>query len=156
MYRSRVEFIWVSLRSKKEISSWAEQLGWGPVYFQSPAESKGQTGAQNEIAFQLVLTIAGQKYRLLVMHRENEEIEHPEEITVRFQLRNLAPGGLIPGGFKLRLLTEDGEPFEDNEDIAKTAVEELYIDAILKPGDGIIWETEPIPENYRRQILVDF
>ena len=61
--------------------------------------------------------------------------------------------GLIPAGFKLRLLTEDLLPFEGNEDSANTEVEQLYVEVTLEPGEGIVWEVEPIPEAYDREIL---
>lgn len=62
-------------------------------------------------------------------------------------------GAAIPGGFKLRLLTEDLQPFPNNEDVATTAVELLFVDVALQPGEGIVWEIEPLPENYDREIL---
>ena len=49
-----------------------------------------------------------------------------------FELRNAAVGAAIPGGFKLRLLTEDLQPFPNNEDIATTAVEQLYVEVALE------------------------
>jgi hypothetical protein len=53
----------------------------------------------------------------------------------------------------LRLLTEDLQVFEGNEDVALTAKEQLYIDVTLAPGEGLVWEIEPFPENYDREIL---
>ncbi|NET46215.1 DUF1822 family protein [Okeania sp. SIO2B3] len=61
--------------------------------------------------------------------------------------------GLIPAGFKLRLLTENGENFENNEAVSTHAVEKLYVDVILEPGEGLIWEIEPIPDDFSREIL---
>lgn len=71
----------------------------------------------------------------------------------RFELRNLTVGAAIPGGFKLRLLTEDLQPFPNNENIAIAAIEQLYVEVALLPGKGIVWEIEPLPENYVREIL---
>lgn len=48
---------------------------------------------------------------------------------------------------------EDLQPFANNEDIAITAVEQLYVEVPLEAGDGIVWEIEPIPENYDQEIL---
>jgi hypothetical protein len=68
-------------------------------------------------------------------------------------LRHLTVGLTIPSGFKLRLLTEDLQPFPDNKAVATTAVESLFIDVALEPGEGIVWEIEPLRENYDRKIL---
>jgi Protein of unknown function (DUF1822) len=77
----------------------------------------------------------------------------PDAPIWRFQLRNATVGAAIPGGFKLRLLTEDLQPFPNNEDIATTAVEQLFVEVALEAGEGIVWEIEPLPENYDREIL---
>lgn len=49
----------------------------------------------------------------------------------RFELRHTIIGAAIPGGLKLRLLTEDLQPFPNNEDMATTAMEQLYIEVAL-------------------------
>ncbi len=129
------------------VSGLVEQLGWGPVEFQPGLASARGEMAESTVAFSRVLAIAGQSYELTIA---------PIDATGqgwRFELRNLAPGGLIPGGFKLRLLTEDLQPFEGNEDTATTAVEELYIEVAIEPGEGLVWETEPLPDLYDREIL---
>jgi hypothetical protein len=71
----------------------------------------------------------------------------------RFELRNTALAGAIPGGFKLKLLTEDLQPFENNEDVALEAVDRLYVEVAVAPGEGLVWEVEPSPENCDREIL---
>jgi hypothetical protein len=68
-------------------------------------------------------------------------------------LRNATAKAAIPGGFKLRLLTEDLQPFPDNEDVATTTVELLFVEVACEPAEGVVWETEPLPENYDREIL---
>ncbi|MDJ0745496.1 MAG: DUF1822 family protein [Xenococcaceae cyanobacterium MO_167.B27] len=93
------------------------------------------------------LTIAGQVYELRIIP------EDMEANVWRFELQSLQVGGLIPGGFKLRLLTEELEEFEDNEDIATTAVGQLVVVVELESGEGLVWETEPLPDNYDREIL---
>ncbi|MCU0549880.1 MAG: DUF1822 family protein [Leptolyngbya sp. Prado105] len=92
-----------------------------------------------------VLEIAGQHYELQVIPQADE--------TWRFELRNTSPGGMIPDSFKLRLLTEDLQNFEGNEAIAQTALDSLSIEVALEPGEGIVWETEPISQAYDREIL---
>ncbi len=54
---------------------------------------------------------------------------------------------------KLRLLTEDLQTFLNNEAVAATAVDRLYIELKLEAGEGLVCEIEPIPENYEREIL---
>ncbi|MDM9381133.1 DUF1822 family protein [Chlorogloeopsis sp. ULAP01] len=49
----------------------------------------------------------------------------------RFELYNTAPGAAIPGGFKLKLLTENLQPFSNNGDIATTTIEQLFVEVIL-------------------------
>ncbi|MFE1747428.1 DUF1822 family protein [Coleofasciculus sp. H7-2] len=131
------------------VSEVGQQLGWGRIEFQpsfAGARSAEPTPTPTALSRQLV--IAGQQYELQVIPLGN-----PEERRWRFELRNLSIVTSIPGGFTLRLLTEDLQPFENNADIATTAVEQLYVDVILAPGEGLVWEIEPVPENYEREIL---
>ncbi len=131
------------------VSQVAQTIGWGSFDLQvSEAGARGveQTPPQRIISRQL--TIAGQIYELLITPQGE-----PETTIWRFELRNLTVGAAIPAGFKLRLLTEDLQPFPNNEDIAITAVEQLYIEVALEPTEGIVWEIEPVPENYDREIL---
>ena len=94
------------------------------------------------------LTIAENTYELRIYPRQT-----PEDIIWRFELRNSISGGQIPVGFKLRLLTEDSQEFENNEDIATSLVDMLYVEVILKPGEGVIWEIEPTPVDWEQEIL---
>ncbi|HEY9661559.1 MAG TPA: DUF1822 family protein, partial [Allocoleopsis sp.] len=71
----------------------------------------------------------------------------------RFELRSQTPGALIPPGFVLRLLTEDLQPFENNQATTSVPVEQLYLEAALDLGEGIVWEVEPTPAEYEREIL---
>jgi hypothetical protein len=95
------------------------------------------------------LEIAGQTYLLSIVPQDNTAPG-----AWRFQLHNKAASGLIPGGFKLRVLTEAGESFPDNEAVARKAVERLYVDVHLVEGSALTWEIEPIPEGYQREILI--
>lgn len=131
------------------VSGLAQQVGWGRVELQpnlAGARGLEQTPAQPVFSRQLI--VAGHQYELRVLPKGN-----PEERIWRFELRNAGEGDRIPGGFKLRLLTEDLQAFENNEDMATTAVDQLYIEVALQPGEGLVWEIEPIPENYDREIL---
>ncbi|MBD2413825.1 hypothetical protein FACHB389_24290 [Nostoc calcicola FACHB-389] len=138
------------------VSQVAQTVGWGSFDLQvSEAGARGveQTPAEMIISRQLAIpavgyAYAGQIYELLITPQGQ-----PDATIWRFELRNQTVGALIPGGFKLRLLTEDLQPFPNNEDIAITPLEQLYIEVALEPTEGIVWEIEPLPENYDREIL---
>jgi len=124
------------------ISDLAQQFGWGTMNLQ-PNLARGANGAARVLVRQLM--IAGKPYELCIFQQS-------EEVWC-FKLQTASIGGLIPGGFKLRLLTEDLMPFENNEDIANSAIEQIYLEVRLSPGDTLIWEIEPLPDNYTREIL---
>ena len=60
---------------------------------------------------------------------------------------------MIPSGFKLRLLTADLASFEGNEDIANDPVDKLVIDLDLDPGESLVWQVEPTPDDYQQEVL---
>jgi len=130
------------------VSQAAENLGWGRLNLQLSAAARSVEATQAEVTLSRQLAIAGQLYNLTITPQGEAE-----ETIWRFELRNAIVGAAIPGGFKLRLLTEDLQPFPDNEDTATTAVEQLFVAVALEPGEGIVWEIEPLPENYDREIL---
>jgi hypothetical protein len=131
------------------VSQLAQAIGWESLGLQaSMAGARSVEQIQPGVILSRQLTIAGQSYELRIVP-EGE----PEARIWRFELQNAAPGVPIPGGFKLRLLAEDLQPFENNEDTATTAVEQLFVEVALAPGEGIVWEIEPVPENYDREIL---
>ncbi len=131
------------------ISQVAEAIGWGRLNLElSAAGSRSVEERQPGVSLSRQLAIAGQLYELLITPQGE-----PDTRYWRFELRNITVGAAIPGGFKLRLLTEDLQPFPNNEDIATTAVEQLYVEVALEPGEGIVWEIEPLPESYDREIL---
>ncbi|BCL36499.1 DUF1822 family protein [Nostoc sp. MS1] len=131
------------------ISQIAEAVGWERLNLQlSPAGARSVEDRQPQIILSRRLTIAGQLYELLITPQGE-----PDAPFWRFELRNTTVGAAIPGGFKLRLLTEDLQPFPNNEDIATTAVERLYVEVALEAGEGIVWEIEPLPEDYDREII---
>ncbi|MBD2605639.1 DUF1822 family protein [Scytonema hofmannii FACHB-248] len=132
------------------VSQLAENIGWGSLNLQllSAAGARSVEETQPQKILSRRLAIAGQTYELRII----PQIEGESSIW-RFELRNAAVGAAIPGGFKLRLLTEDLQSFPNNEDIAITAVEQLFVEVALEPGEGIVWEIEPTSENYDREIL---
>jgi Protein of unknown function (DUF1822) len=129
------------------ISGLAEQLGWQTIALPLAAQGmRNRTEQASGLSRQL--TIADNLYNLQVTPRGN-----PEDRVWRFELRPVDADRLIPDGFILRLLTEDLQPFDHNEDVAVEAIARLYIDVILEPGEGLVWEVEPTPEEYDREIL---
>ncbi len=133
---------------KDGLSEVVKQVGWELRNWQGGvALARGKGKAEGYLSRQLF--IAGQYYELRIIPRHLES----EETAWRFELRNLAPGALIPGGFKLRLLTETGENFENNEVVATFPMESLYNDIVLEEGEGLIWETVPYPEGFKREVM---
>lgn len=131
------------------ISPFAQTSGWGSLELQAGfLGRKGFNETVSQVVLSRQMTIAGQRYDLRVVPQGN-----PEERTWRFELWNASPGDRIPGGFKLRLLSEDLQSFDNNEDTAAVAVDRLYVDVIVGPEDGVVWEIEPIPDDYDREIL---
>ncbi|AFY44904.1 DUF1822 family protein [Nostoc sp. PCC 7107] len=130
------------------VSQLAETIGWERWNLELSAASRSVGDRQTEVNISRRLAIAGQFYELTITPQGE-----PDSLYWRFELRNAIVGAAIPGGFKIRLLTEDLQPFPNNEDIATTAVEQLYVEVALEPGEGIVWEVEPLPENYEREIL---
>lgn len=60
---------------------------------------------------------------------------------------------MIPAGFKLRLLSEDLQAFDGSEDIAVEAVEHLCLELDLDPGESLVWQIEPTPDDYQPEVL---
>ncbi|MEH2227217.1 DUF1822 family protein [Nostoc sp.] len=131
------------------VSQVAKVVGWGSFDLQlSAAGARSAEDRQPSTILSRRLAIAGQIYELLIIPQGE-----PDATIWRFELRNAAIGAAIPGGFKLRLLTEDLQPFPNNEDVAATAVEQLYVEVALEAGESIVWEIEPFPDNYNWEIL---
>ncbi|WP_414529633.1 DUF1822 family protein [Nodularia chucula] len=127
----------------------AAAIGWEKISLQSTlAQARSVEDNQPKISLSRQLAIAGQLYELVITPQNPPNTTH-----WRFELRHTTIGATIPGGFKLRLLTADLQPFPQNEDIATTAVEKLFIEVALEPGESIVWEIEPLPDNYDREIL---
>ncbi|MBR8835095.1 MAG: DUF1822 family protein [Stigonema ocellatum SAG 48.90 = DSM 106950] len=131
---------------QSRVSNFAQQLGWEKGEY----IAVGSRMRSQDIILSLFrqLVIVNNTYKLRVF-----PIGNLEERIWRFELRSATPGSLIPIGFKLRLLTEDLQPFDNNEDTATTAIELLYVEVMLEPGEGLVWEIEPAPEDWEREIL---
>ncbi len=131
------------------VSEFAQNLGWRRIEIQpSLLGARGSEVVAAKTVLVRELTINGGKYELRVLAKQNSE-----DNIWRFELRNAGKSGNIPAGFKLRLLTEDLQPFENNQDTATAPVKELYIEVALSAGEGLVWEIEPAPSGYQQEIL---
>ncbi|MEA5572785.1 DUF1822 family protein [Calothrix sp. UHCC 0171] len=135
---------------QRGVSDLAASIGWGKIEIQ-PISLGARSSELAETTTALVreLTIDGGKYELRVLPKANSSA-----YIWRIELRNAVSGGLIPAGFKLRLLTEDLQAFENNEDMAMSSVEHLYIEVALSQGEGLVWEIEPTPVESHGEILM--
>ncbi|KAF3890631.1 MULTISPECIES: DUF1822 family protein [Nostocales] len=127
----------------------AQQLGWGMSFMQfAPRGMRNRETRALGMCLSRQVTLADRLYELRVFPQGNLE-----DNIWRFELRNTNLDEMIPAGFKLRLLTEDLQPFANNEDTATEAIAQLYVDVVLQSGEGLVWELEPTPDGYDREIL---
>ena len=133
------------------VSHVGKTAGWEKIQMQMPyIGARGREQASALSALVKELTIDEQKYELRI-----EPKEKLEDRIWRFELRNVNSREMIPSGFKLKLFTEDLQPFPSNQATAKTSVERLYVDVALgETEEGLVWEIEPTPENFEREILI--
>ncbi len=148
LYESRLSVSQWSISQwlQTEIANLAQFWGWEKREF--AMVTTGMRSTQRVLGLSRQLIIADDTYELRIFPNGA-----PESRIWRFELQSVTPGSQIPVGFKLRLLTEDLQPFENNEDTAINPVDILYLEVILEPGEGLVWETEPISEDYEREIL---
>ncbi len=140
---------WLKEGASKAIS----EFGWRQIQM-SPSASGARSAtvaepvSNNVSEFGLAkkISIANQSYELRVLPLEEAD-------SWRFELCCLTPGCLILPGIKLRLLTEDLEAFEGNEDSASEPVEKLFIELYLEAGESLVWQVEPTPDNYQQEVL---
>lgn len=131
------------------VSNFAQQLGWELRQFTAlPSGMRSRESQTSILGLSRQILIADHTYELRVFPKGN-----PEEQIWRFELRNANPENMIPVGLQLKLLTEDLQSFPNNEDTATTPVENLYVEVMLEPGEGLVWEVTPLPEEYEREIL---
>lgn len=136
------------------VTNLAEDFGWRQIEIQpSMVGARGAVTqdvnlANSFPAFGVAkqITIANQPYELRILPLT-------EEGAWRFELRSITLGGMVPAGFQLRLLTESLQPFEGNEDIATEPVEQLFLEVDLDAGEGLVWQIEPTPDDYRQEVL---
>ena len=128
------------------LSDFAQQLDWRQRKFVLTVP--GVRGDSIKAGIARSLVIADKPYELRVFL-----LDRSVHSTWRVELRSANSDSAIPVGFKLRLLTEDLQGMENNEDIATTEVESLYIDVVLESGEGLVWEVEPMPDGFDYEIL---
>ncbi|MEH2202460.1 MAG: DUF1822 family protein [Nostoc sp.] len=128
------------------VANLAQQWGWEKREF--VVVPVGMRSAEPVLGLSRQIIIAEQTYELRIFPKSASEND-----VWRFELRSTTLDGQIPAGFKLRLLTEDLQAFENNEDTATIPVDMLYLEVILELGEGLVWEIEPTPEDYEREIL---
>ena len=130
------------------ISGMAAEFGWAKPQLQL-ATGLGTRSA--EVGVCRMLEIEGQAYTLKIgPSPESTGLETP---VWRFELAPVDGTQQIPVGMKLRLLTEDLQTFDNNEDGAIAPVATLYVDVMAAPGEGIVWAVEPTPEAYEPEVL---
>lgn len=139
----------LSLRQwlRSGVSQLAEQLGWQQMVYQpamATAREAGEMAAERPVICR-ELEIEGAAYILQVMPLTTAEN------AWRFELTKAV--GLVSPGVTLRLLTEDLQPFENNQAIATEAVDGLYVDVAVANKEGLVWQTQPVPSQYDQEIL---
>ena len=123
------------------VPDWFRDLGWESLTTQSMAGARGEAIAPENLCSRR-LSIAGEPFELIIAALP----EH--EQTFRFELRSLKLGSFIPQGYRLRLLTADLQPFDNNEAIASNPMEVLQVDVMLAPDDVVVWEISPTPDQF--------
>ncbi len=123
----------------------AEQLGWQQMSYQTVAAARDAEAVSAQAVLCREIEIEGEAYTLQVMPLL------AGENAWRFELTRVA--GQIPLGVSLELLSEDLQPFAENQAIAMAPVDCLYVDVALAPDEGIVWKTEPAPSQYEPEIL---
>ncbi|MCC5610707.1 DUF1822 family protein [Nostoc sp. CHAB 5834] len=128
------------------VANLAQQWGWEKREFVVVAAR--MRSAEPFLGLSRQIIVAEHTYELRILPKSASV-----DYVWRFELQSTTAGNQIPAGFKLRLLTEDLQAFENNEDTAITPIDMLYLEVILEPGEGLVWEIEPAPEEYDREIL---
>ncbi len=125
---------------KEGLLAFAQASGW-----QSTAPVGAKDSSNAPPIFQRTIQIAGQSCQLRLWQQPTG--------NWRFQLRPTIPDATLPPNTTLRLLTEDLKDFPGNQDRSGESQTELFIELSLDVGDGIVWITEPLAEDYCQEIL---
>lgn len=125
---------------KEGFQAFAQEAGW-----QSTALVGAKDNSKPLPIFQRTLQIAAQSCQLRLWQQPTG--------SWRFQLRPTIPDATLLPGTALCLLSEDLQDFPGNLDQAGISQTELFIEVVLDPGDGIVWITQPLPDDYCQEIL---
>ncbi|MEO0802690.1 MAG: DUF1822 family protein [Cyanobacteria bacterium J06642_2] len=124
----------------------AGQLGWERLQVaELGAGARGEI-TQTDTVLSKSVMVGDREYELRLFPRR--ELEAGQW---RFELRALT--NRVEPGTTLRLLSEDLQPFAGNAVTASAEAEALYVDVAIASGEGIVWEIDPMPEDYEREIL---
>ena len=134
---------------EKEISELAQTINWEAIFASNPPDAIAMGNEEETtVGFKKSLIIAGKAYELELICQDREQN------VWDFRLQRSQPSAKIPAGVKLKLIDQDGNDFDDNEDQAEEPVASLLVrDVTLEPGEGIIWQIEPEPDGYQPEIL---
>ena len=124
----------------------ANQLGWQQMSYQpAAATARGLEDSETASVLCRDLNIGGEVYTLQVRPLTISDNAWRVELTKAV--------GLIPVGVTLRLLTEDLQPFENNQAVATEAIDSLYVDVAVADQEGLVWQVQPLPSQYDQEIL---
>lgn len=140
----------------QQIDRLSQQVGWQGITLEAAgAGARGSGTASPQTALARHLTIEGETYLLQVSPQRNQDQINQDQGNQawRFELRHLLPAGKVPPGLTLTLLTEDLQSFAGNQVTAHEPVESIYIDVELAPGEGLVWQTSPVADQYDSEIL---
>ncbi|MDJ0649608.1 MAG: hypothetical protein QNJ60_12965 [Xenococcaceae cyanobacterium MO_188.B19] len=86
------------------------------------------------------LTINGERYYLLIELRDGERVW---DITLKRYFQ-----AAMPPTYKLKAVTDKGEDFDLNQDIADGDTQSISVAIELEEGEGLKFEIYPEPEDY--------
>ena len=138
---------------KQGLTELSTELGWRQIEFTPISEGARGTMHKGRLEAAVPTTGLAKKIAIANTPYELKVLPLAQADTWRFELSCLTPGYMIPAGFKLKLLTQDWQDFEGNEDLATEAVDRLALEVDLEPGESLVWQVEPTPDNYQPEIL---
>ncbi len=132
------------------VRSLSAELGWRQIKMTPSIGARGVATSEATkdvpiIGLAKQIAIANQPYELRILPLS-------EAGSWRFELCCLTPGCMIPSGFKLKLLTVDLKEFAGNEHLATEPVEQLFIEVDLEPGESLVCQVKPTPDNYQAEV----
>ena len=135
---------------KQGMANAATEFGWRQIEL-----APGAVGARGAVIEAKNVSTSGLAKKIAIANQPYELRVIPlgETGSWRFELCCVTPGCVILPGITLRLLTEDLQSFEGNEDTANEPISSLFIDVDLEPGESLVWQVEPTPDNYQLELL---